>query len=469
MPILEVEKEGVKVKMLCDGMVCDIAKAISKEADVDELIAAVLREFDHNAIHASWKSYFTVFCDVICKERNKPIVDIARTEIRLCVADIVKHLKTSEKTDGLSFLVMPWNYVANPLESEAEILARKVVEVNSDSVTEKMAEMEKRIDIKNRGYFESLRAEMRSMLSDTVKPSTAPSYSSVTRGAMGPPPPPPSTALPMRGRSSAPSGGQSNVTGVSFNRRDRSQSASKRPRVEEDDPSFNSEVPASNNRSQSKTRKYLVGTLNTKEAAGRKMKSPPGDIFIYGVHPDTTEEDIVNDLKESDIIIETKDVVKKSREGSGLNSYKISVKAEDLQKALDPSIWPMRVKVREYIYYSNKSPYNSGGPQHGGHHGRQEGQGGGQYRGYHDGRGGANYTGAQGGQGSRQYQGQHGYQPEQVGLHNESSYGYQYGAQYGGHHGQQDGKGGGQQLHSQHGEQAGIPTFNRFEGLDIRP
>ena len=27
---------------------------------------------------------------------------------------------------------------------------------------------------------------------------------------------------------------------------------------------------------------------------------------------------------------------------------------KDLEKALDPSIWPLRVRVREYIHYSNK-------------------------------------------------------------------------------------------------------------------
>ena len=32
----------------------------------------------------------------------------------------------------------------------------------------------------------------------------------------------------------------------------------------------------------------------------------------------------------------------------------ISVKAEDLQKALDPSAWPLRVKVREFINYSRR-------------------------------------------------------------------------------------------------------------------
>ena len=84
------------------------------------------------------------------------------------------------------------------------------------------------------------------------------------------------------------------------------------------------------------------------------MKSPPADIFVWGVHPDTTLEDIVNDLAESDIKIETKDVLKKSKDDASLNSYKISVPASDLQKALNPDIWPLRVKVREYIYYSRK-------------------------------------------------------------------------------------------------------------------
>ena len=44
----------------------------------------------------------------------------------------------------------------------------------------------------------------------------------------------------------------------------------------------------------------------------------------------------------------------KSKEEAYLKSYKISVKAEDLQKVLDPSVWPLRVKVRGFIHYSRK-------------------------------------------------------------------------------------------------------------------
>ena len=243
MSLLEVDKGGgVKKKMLCDGMLCDIARAASRVADNNELIEAVLREYDHDIIRVSWKNYFTVFSDVICKERNKPVIDIARTEIKLCVSDIVKHIKAFDKSEDLDFLIMPWNYIINPLESDSEILARKVVEVNSNDVSEKMIDMEKRIDIKNRGYFESLRAEMKSMLSDITKPPVAavPSYSSVTRGPMGPPPAP-APSLTSRGRSSLPTSGQSFVAGFQL-RRERSQSASKRPRVEEDDLPSNSEI-----------------------------------------------------------------------------------------------------------------------------------------------------------------------------------------------------------------------------------
>ena len=161
--------------------------------------------------------------------------------------------------------------------------------------------------------------------------------------------------------------------------RERSASASKRPRIEVDDDSVHpldqgpEHAPPTGtggsggggasrgkdrNRSQSRSKQYVVGTLSTKQSSTRKMKSPPADIFIYGVHKDTTEADIVNDLKDSDIIIEEKDIIKKSRPEASLDSYKISVKAEDLQKALNPDIWPLRVKVREFIYYARK-PANS--------------------------------------------------------------------------------------------------------------
>jgi hypothetical protein len=40
-------------------------------------------------------------------------------------------------------------------------------------------------------------------------------------------------------------------------------------------------------------------------------------VFIVRLH--ATEEDISNDLRESDIIVDVKDIVKKTKPGAGLN------------------------------------------------------------------------------------------------------------------------------------------------------
>ena len=127
---------------------------------------------------------------------------------------------------------------------------------------------------------------------------------------------------------------------------------------------------------QNNSKKGVVGTSNP-AITGRKMKSPPAAIFVWGVHPETTTEDIVNDLAASDIHIEAKDIEKKSREEAFLMSYKINVPGDQLTKALNPDIWPLRVKVREFIHYKKKPQSRSqqGGAQQA-HDGRGHSHGG---------------------------------------------------------------------------------------------
>ena len=132
----------------------------------------------------------------------------------------------------------------------------------------------------------------------------------------------------------------------------RERSSSKRRRGE------NGEVIDPVDRQPPRAKKVVVGTSGAQ--AGRKMRSPPADIFVYGVHPATTLQDIVEDLADSGIVIAESDITKRSKDEAFLRSYKISVKAEDLAKALDPAVWPLRVKVREYIYYSKRSQTNGG-------------------------------------------------------------------------------------------------------------
>ena len=84
------------------------------------------------------------------------------------------------------------------------------------------------------------------------------------------------------------------------------------------------------------------------------MKTAPCDIFIYGVHKSTEVADIIEDLAASEIEVKQEDIVKKTRENATVDCYKITVKAEDLEKALRPETWPLRVKAREWIYYPSK-------------------------------------------------------------------------------------------------------------------
>ena len=123
----------------------------------------------------------------------------------------------------------------------------------------------------------------------------------------------------------------------------------------------------------SRRSEVVVGT-GVVGTATRKMKTAPADIFIYGVDKSTVVQDIIEDLAFSDIVVKAENVVKKTRENASVDSYKISIKAEDLQKALNPDIWPMRVKVREWIHYPSRRQGRVGGAE-GAAHGGQFGQG----------------------------------------------------------------------------------------------
>ena len=63
---------------------------------------------------------------------------------------------------------------------------------------------------------------------------------------------------------------------------------------------------------------------------------------------------LLYNVNEGDIHISVEDIELKSRDNTHVSSYRISVPAEDLVKAIDPTLWPLRVKVREYIYYKKK-------------------------------------------------------------------------------------------------------------------
>ena len=186
----------------------------------------------------------------------------------------------------------------------------------------------KKVDEKN-NMMMSLLQSISSKMNTGSTPISTPSFTQTYAGAAA------AAAVPRN------QGRQQYLNIQGGNYRDRSPSV-KRTRDEVNQPS-----------KRRNTEKHIVTGTRTMDKI-RKMKSPPADIFVYGVPRDTTKADIVDDLAESDIQISPDDIQLMSKGNPAVVSYKISVKAQDLQKALDPTVWPLRVKVREFIYYKKR-------------------------------------------------------------------------------------------------------------------
>ena len=356
-------------KLINNGLLCSILHAMSGAPNADELASRIERDCpDVSEILMARKKLFTYYNGVICSESNKLVLDIDRHTTKNYIKDIVDQLVKVDKVTEVKMFCMPFDYELKKFETESARLTRVIENEVSNEFDMKIEALENRMNEKNRALHDSILESVNRALHQ--KPSYAgvafggarpkdviqPIQGSVVvgqPGAMGPPPPVGAGAV--GGRHSP----QLSV-GAGGNRlRGRSPSV-KRLRdndgdsVEVSDDS-SADAPARSG-SRPPQKKCVVGTSNNSVLTSRKMRSPPADIFVWGIHPDTTIPDIVADLSESGIIVQEKDVQKKSKPEANLVSYKISVKAEDLQLALDPSVWPLRVKVREFIYYARRNP-----------------------------------------------------------------------------------------------------------------
>ena len=335
-------------KLVVDGLLCCIAKALSRDANHAELTAIVDRECNELEVKSSWVKLFEFYHDAYDAGQKKFIKDINRQTSK---NRIVNQLGKADKQSDFEFLVMPWNYSVIDMKTDSEKLSDIIVQEKVADHEARFEAFEKKMDKKHSDLCSTLKNLMQEFIAGQVRPTTNASFASVVGGQHG------------IGTQLVPGAGSGTLQHHSrvLQQQTRGRSPSvKRPRADDGNDVVSSakEVP---NKPQ-KT-KAVVGTS---DKAGRKMKSPPADIFVWGVHPDTSIDDIVNDLAESNIVIKATDVEKKSKEEAYLCSYRISVPAGDLQKALDPAIWPLRVKVREFVHYAKRNPRprpGSGGEQ----------------------------------------------------------------------------------------------------------
>ena len=338
---------------------------MSNAANKDEFISVIERDCDEGEILASRQKLFNFYNDVVCDKQKKPILQITRGSVRKNIEDIVEQMVKIDKVETSEIFFMPWDYTIKTFNGDTELRAELIEKELCTEFNAKIDTLKNEMNIKNQALLEVINNKFNEVIKH-VSAGSAPqplSFAAVA-GARHPggagvhgegggarPGPGLPVAGPVFKTPEQPGQGRGRVSdkqqsGVGS---ERDRSNSKRRRTDEGYIDDNSVRERS--QSQSKQRKFVVGTSNQ---VGRKMRSPPADIFVYGVHPDTSPEDIVQDLAFSDIIIKPEDIVKKSRDEAFLKSYKISVKAEDLLKALDPAIWPMRVKVREFVHYSNR-------------------------------------------------------------------------------------------------------------------
>ena len=333
-------------KLLVDGMLSSIMKSLSRSPKIPDLVSAIERDCSDLEVKSSWTKLFDRFDEAFDAALKKKVKDIKRLTKRSRIEDIVGQLGKLDRLSEAEFLVMPWNYIMKTFETDSEKLAKAMTEENSKDFDARLNALDKKMEKKHSELIETVQNMLQGAFAVQTKPVSNTSFADiVSRGQGGHP-----EAIAAHVQ-----GGPHQAWQGSHRARGRSVSPSvKRPRTDNDVTEAGGEHQKSRERFSAKP-KPVIGTSDSART-GRKMRSPPADIFVWGVHPETTVEDIVNDLASSDIIIKESDVLKKSKEEAYLCSYKISVPAADLQKALDPAIWPLRVKVREFIHYSRRNP-----------------------------------------------------------------------------------------------------------------
>ena len=101
-------------------------------------------------------------------------------------------------------------------------------------------------------------------------------------------------------------------------------------------------------------RSATVNGIRTFTKVSSNQHNAPQDMatdnLAAGVHTSTTKEDIRDDLVYSGINVCLEEIEKKTRQDLDrpprVDSYKITVKAEDVQKSLSSDVWALYVKCR---------------------------------------------------------------------------------------------------------------------------
>ena len=266
--------------VIVDGILCSIMKVISNTNNDEELAAFIVSGILEEEIKASWLKLFLHFKDVHDENRKIPVKDIKRQSVRAMVDDILRCLRIKELTNDLHVLVLPWYYNVHAFVTESQKVdhawQKETIAENEKRINELETRLEAKFEKKQTDLISKLNSWSDSLLR-TLQPN---SYASVAASQILPSfhtnnPPKTPLGLPVLNLPSSdktlfktPSVSSNNMTDFR-NRLGSLGNGQKRVRVE----------PQNGNRaSKESSVKTVVGTSSSNKN-GRKMRSPPADIF----------------------------------------------------------------------------------------------------------------------------------------------------------------------------------------------
>jgi len=302
--------------ILVDGILGSMFYAFDRVADKTCVLDTLSREFSLEQMKNSRSNFYQAFQ---LQDTEGNIQE--KRKISTIFLDLWEKISKIDKAGhGNVVVTVPFNFQIPKFLTNSEFSVKAFQDTSNAMMDERMSAIEKKMEL--------LQCIWDKVNVNPVPSFAAKSYSAVTRGNddySGTGARPKNLTVPLR-------------AGIG---RERSPSVKR---------GLNDGINSQNKRRN--VGKPVVSGTRTQEKI-RKIKSPPADIFCYGIPKGTTKQDIVDDLEEADIKITVGDIVQMSKpnETSNVISFKISVPAEDLEKALDPTVWPLRVRVREFIHY----------------------------------------------------------------------------------------------------------------------
>ena len=277
-------ESDIGVTVIVNGLLGSILKALSRNPDRSELAALIEKYSAKEEIKCAWLQLFGFFKNVVDINSKKPVIQITRTSYSIMVDDILKQLSEYEKSSNVLQIAIPWNYIIKEFQTDGESRGQLWETEKCKEFSDQFKNLESRMDKKHNDMLAGLK-KWSDDISNMVKNITnnIPSYANVvTSGIQIPPSASPSVGNSFPYLSFVSSGRHLAPPPFSENGARSRSNSNKRRRVDDGaavvEPS-QQQQSANNKSNQSSKKKSVVGTSNSL-ITGRKMKSPPADIFV---------------------------------------------------------------------------------------------------------------------------------------------------------------------------------------------